>query len=344
MNFSSQYKDVFLGTDNVGNDFKRNPPWGNGQPKGGIIQNCVATRRSHLWTSDPCHRENCVSCLIKINQEYKLRGLCKDTLFDNRFKLIGTDPLTKKLHFIGINGWTIKYDFESKGFVLSNSKIVQPYAAFNDTQHYPMGLKQWWVNFSFPSIFTASPHYTAFSKITVFKYSRVVDGKNDNCPTLKRYKFLFTSCSLGQFTCNDGSCIDIHKRCNKISDCSDDSDEFDCYKVQVSDSYNKFLAPVEKSPNLEEDERVKITIQIHDFEIVDIDYLQSQFIAKFHFHMTWIDGRLQFLNLREYEKNLLDQNESGNYLPIVNTIYSPLLTQVFQNSENYINRGLPVFY
>ena len=105
-----------------------------------------------------------------------------------------------------------------------------------------------------------------------------------------------------------------------------------------------FLAPVEKSPNLEEDERVKITIQIHDFEIVDIDYLQSQFIAKFHFHMTWIDGRLQFLNLREYEKNLLDQNESGNYLPIVNTIYSPLLTQVFQNSENYINRGLPVFY
>ena len=139
----------------------------------------------------------------------------------------------------------------------------------------------------------------------------MVDGINDNCPTLKKYKFLFTSCSLGQFTCNDGSCIDILKRCNKINDCSDDSDEFDCYKVQVSDSYNKFLAPVERSNS---DERVKIAIQIRDFEIVDIDYLESQFIAKFHFHMTWIDGRLNYLNLREYGKNLLDQDEIGNFL------------------------------
>ena len=140
----------------------------------------------------------------------------------------------------------------------------------------------------------------------------MVDGKNDNCPTLKKYKFLFTSCSLGQFTCNDGFCIDIHKRCNKISDCSDNSDEFDCYKVHVSDSYNKFLAPVERSAN--SDERVKINIKIRDFEIVDIDYLESQFIAKFHFHITWIDGRLNYLNLREHEKNLLDQDEIGNFL------------------------------
>ena len=81
--------------------------------------------------------------MIKINQEYKLRGLCKDTLFDNRFKLVGTDPVTKKLHFIGINGWILKYDFDSKGFVLRNSKRAHPYAAFNDTQHYPMGLKKW---------------------------------------------------------------------------------------------------------------------------------------------------------------------------------------------------------
>ena len=108
-----------------------------------MVENCVATERSGLWSSNPCHAERCVSCLIKINQEYKLRGLCKDTLFDNRFKLIGIDPVTKKLQFIGMNGWTIKYDFNSKGFALTNSKIAHPYAVFNDTQHYPMGLKQW---------------------------------------------------------------------------------------------------------------------------------------------------------------------------------------------------------
>ena len=37
----------------------------------------------------------------------------------------------------------------------------------------------------------------------------VVDGINDNCPTLSKYAFVFTSCLHGEFSCHDGSCIAI---------------------------------------------------------------------------------------------------------------------------------------
>jgi hypothetical protein len=46
-------------------------------------------------------------------------------------------------------------------------------------------------------------------------------------------------CAQGQFMCNNGQCIDYHLVCNKVSDCSDDSDEplhcnvDECAKVEV---------------------------------------------------------------------------------------------------------------
>lgn len=47
------------------------------------------------------------------------------------------------------------------------------------------------------------------------------------------------TCPSGQFQCNNGQCIDYQLVCNKVSDCSDDSDEplhcnvDECSKVEV---------------------------------------------------------------------------------------------------------------
>lgn len=56
---------------------------------------------------------------------------------------------------------------------------------------------------------------------------------NDNCPTLVNQELLFSSCTSGQFTCNDGSCIDQQHRCDIVQHCPDNSDEKKCEKVQI---------------------------------------------------------------------------------------------------------------
>ena len=49
---------------------------------------------------------------------------------------------------------------------------------------------------------------------------------------------------------------------------------------------------------------------ISELEIVDIDYLESYFTARFTLEMTWIDRRLTFQNLRVLD-NVLDAHEIG---------------------------------
>ena len=244
--------------------------------------------RYESWSDNSCTSELCVGCAIRANQQFKLRGLCHSTFFDTRFKIQHQasnnleETQNQNPYFIGQFGWYIKYNSTSNGYALTHPTRTSLYAVYNDTKNYPMGLLNW-----------------------------VVDGINDNCPTLKNYKLLFTSCSYGQFTCNDGSCIVIKKRCDLISDCSDNSDEFNCQKVRVDKlAYNKNMAPVDKFSN---EKRIPVTINVTELELVDIDYLKSLFVARFALHMIWRDVRLTFLNLRVHSKNLLDQHDIGMF-------------------------------
>ncbi|XP_023332382.1 uncharacterized protein LOC111704388 [Eurytemora carolleeae] len=59
-------------------------------------------------------------------------------------------------------------------------------------------------------------------------FSNAFDGKciKDGEPFIRQVKF--TTCVEGQFTCNNGHCIDIEERCDQTSNCSDESDEENC--------------------------------------------------------------------------------------------------------------------
>ena len=39
------------------------------------------------------------------------------------------------------------------------------------------------------------------------------------------------NCTMGQFACENGQCVDAEKECNLIKDCEDGSDEAICSKI-----------------------------------------------------------------------------------------------------------------
>ena len=52
-----------------------------------------------------------------------------------------------------------------------------------------------------------------------------------------------TGCADHEFTCDDGQCVDIGKRCDQIINCRDESDEQDCSILELKSGYNKMIPP-----------------------------------------------------------------------------------------------------
>ena len=105
-------------------------------------------------------------------------------------------------HFVGENGWEMKYSAEQNGFTIQKDgpefeKII---AIHNDSMEYPMGLRYWYI-------------------------------QNDYCNANSKIPLMFSSCLQNEFSCDDGSCIPLVQRCDKISNCGDNSDEKYCNKV-----------------------------------------------------------------------------------------------------------------
>ena len=76
---------------------------------------------------------------------------------------------------------------------------------------------------------------------------------------------------MDEYTCSEGSCISLSKRCDLKVDCPDSSDEIGCDKLMLPSEYLPELPPpgsVENTPL-----RVNISIVVKGFAKVRIDYL-----------------------------------------------------------------------
>ena len=112
----------------------------------------------------------------------------------------------------------------------------------------------------------------------------------------------FSTCSLDQYTCNDGLCVELKSRCDGQVDCEDKSDEFECRLVEESKTYKKDLPP----PPQQNKTKVEVEMSIEVINMGGIDEIESTVEFQFILHMAWFEGRRNFLNLRESGESNLD--------------------------------------
>ena len=135
-------------------------------------------------------------------------------------------------------------------------------------------------------------------------------------------ELLLSSCDVGQFTCNDGVCIDIVNRCDGVKHCEDLSDEESCQLIKVDPK--KYLKdkpppsgstlPVELSSN------IKVILDIN--EVASYIYLQFELI------LTWFDERVKYYNLK------LDMNMNTLIFDETQAVWVPSI--IFDNTEDQI--------
>ena len=97
-----------------------------------------------------------------------------------------------------------------------------------------------------------------------------------------------TACKEGQFTCNDGFCISMDKRCDQRSDCVDSSDELRCNMIDLKPNYKKTIPPINAS----------VYVSLDILKLVNIEEVTHSITIQFQITLEWRDERMLFYNLK----------------------------------------------
>lgn len=82
----------------------------------------------------------------------------------------------------------------------------------------------------------------AGSSDTTVQYDLQHDFKFKGQASTRELKL--TSCTEGNFSCDDGKCGKMEERCDQVLDCRDKSDEVNCNILVLEKSYRKSVPPI----------------------------------------------------------------------------------------------------
>ena len=280
-----------------------NVPWGKGEPKSG---DCAYYFYGEYFAA-PCDYKSCFYCNISSKATFKLRGFCKQIRttkdvfeVDDEFVLLPKELVEEKPTWIGTKfGTTIEWNSEKSFWELSDPLMGRRFAVASVKRIFPVGLQNWVI---LPGLFC--------------------EGRDG----VESIEMVLSQCRPGNYTCNDGTCIEIERKCNFIEDCYDSSDESSCY-ILSEKHYGLTYHPGMADIGFNEDESIipaTVNVSINLLKISGIKEIGLKYTAKFDLHLDWVDRRLTW-------KNLL-KNKSLNFLSAseISKIWVPHL--IFKNT------------
>ena len=236
-------------------------------------------------------------CQYEEEPHLRMRGMCGSSLLKPltylpvyTFKQTASNPW--EIFIQGDSSTQIRYNDSSEQWVLTDARTDLRAVTSASKMSYAPGKHEWTITNDVFACGKGEP-YTTMLKLS-------------GCdPT-------------GEFTCNDGECVDMEQRCNQIPNCRDKSDEVDCRLLVLESTYNKKVPPIIPTGGNNFD-KTQVAISISILKIVSMEEVQHKIDLQFEITLEWKENRAIYHNLKkETSLNAMTDNDIETlWLPYV---------------------------
>ncbi|XP_071522701.1 uncharacterized protein [Panulirus ornatus] len=258
-------------------------PWRGAGPNGGTVENCLVMLYDDFpgrWSDIACLDSHsfCTPCEFSERSTMYLRGrgVCDSSPFNRQYVLDGQSGGRPALS--GFFHSDITWDAKAEAWVIASLKVSGAVARWMPitTDEYPFGTKPWTLGYD----------------VCGLRNGEIVN-------------MTLSVCNQKQFTCADGTCIDLQRRCDMREDCPDQSDEAQCKLVVIPPGYRPTLPP--PSPTYTQPLPIRFSVNLVAFPSILTNDLT--FVTRLQLLLAWKDSRLRYLNLKKDSSlNLLSPN------------------------------------
>ena len=276
-------------------------PWFIGDQ--GRTENCIFyyPQRSTAasWKEWQCFARDHVGCPCSYDTPplLYLRGFCSSTRMNVKSssftpKQVPTNPT--EVVMVGQHYSKMFYNSTQKQWIISH--VFDGVLARTDASHNSnaLGKQNWTITNDAEACSKGQASYTIEMKLS--------------------------ACKEDEFTCNNGQCVNMKKRCNQLSNCRDKSDELNCQILILEEGYNKRVPPISPASLIEDlVEPVRVKTSLSLLKVVAIEEEDHAIQLQFEIALEWKEKRATYHNLKgeSYLNALSVEDINRLWLPLV---------------------------